>query len=128
MKEHGSILKGYWFQHKVNDDTISVFCSGLTGKESVYFNDALVSDKYSWKLKTPHHFSMNGKSYTVNIQITSLNSGAISCQFYEEGILLATEEKGLTVKANNKWLILITSLFGAVLGYFVGYELVKWIL
>ncbi|MBT1449291.1 hypothetical protein KJ365_00230 [Glaciecola sp. XM2] len=122
-----SMLKGYWFYFKHNNNDISVHGSSWSGKEVVYFNNHPVSMKRNvTSFKTTHEFEAEGVNYTVNIHLVSVLKGAVETEVFANGESIGKETLAITKKGAKKepWykvLAFIAAFFvaGAAFGYFV---------
>ena len=84
-----------WFD--VDDITLHVWCSNWTGREvvTVYQGDdkRVVSDKRSWRFKTPHAFEHNGQHYLVAF---SVGFGGAGVELYRNGVLIDSDQINTT--------------------------------
>jgi len=121
-----SMLKGYWFYFKYNNNDISVHGSSWSGKEVVYFNNHPVSMKRNiTNFKSTHEFEAEGVSYTVNVNLISVLKGAVETEVFANGESLAKQTLAIAKKGakNEPWykvLAFIVAFFvvGAAFGYF----------
>lgn len=67
-----SIVKGCWFIFHEGDKKILAGGSPLTGKEWVYVNGVLVSEKQSFKITSKHVFQIGGRSHEIEFHIPEL--------------------------------------------------------
>ncbi len=87
-KSVASFTKGYWFVHKGDNVIIKVWLSAMTGKEKVYLNDDLVSEKRNIiSINTVHHFQYNQRDYEIDVFCIHLEKAEFSCSFYIDGQL-----------------------------------------
>ena len=84
-----------WFD--VDDITLHVWCSNWTGREvvTVYQGDDkhVVSNKRSWRFKTPHAFERNGQHYLVSF---SVGFGGAGVELYRNGVLIDSDQINTT--------------------------------
>ncbi len=124
--------KGYIFLFTDGNDEIEIHGSALSGKEVVYYNEEIVSEKRSFGITSHHLFNRGDNNYKVTFTITSLLRGAIECSLYKNGELIGQEEQTMYQGSGIKLigLIIIFLAFGVIVGY-SGASLVeaflKWI-
>ncbi len=84
-----------WFD--VDDITLHVWCSNWTGREVVTVcqgdDKRVVSDKRSWRFKTPHAFEHNGQHYLVAF---SVGFGGAGVELYRNGVLIDSDQINTT--------------------------------
>ena len=69
----------------VDDITISVWCSGLTGREIVSVDDRVVSDRINWRRRSRHAFEHAGVAYTIDVIIESVWSYRCRIELHRNG-------------------------------------------
>lgn len=69
----------------VDDITISVWGSSLTGREVIRVDDQVVSDRVSWRLRTRHEFEHAGVAYIVDVIIESIFHARYRIVLYRNG-------------------------------------------
>jgi len=113
-KTQSSLTKGLWFVHNDGLNTIKIFGS-TTGKEKVYLNEELVSERRSLKLKSEHHFQDKEKNeYEVKFNTINLIKGEMDCLIIKNNEVVKSFKttfnrgKNFTLK---RFLILIVSCF-----------------
>lgn len=90
-KTQTDIKKGNWLIHEDEDNIVQVWGSNLNGKEKVYLNDVLVSEKRNLKLKGNHTFNDNkGNNYEVKIKTESITKGVVSVEIIKNDTSLKT--------------------------------------
>ena len=124
-----------WFD--VDGIIIRYWGSNWTGREmvTVIEDDAehIVSDKRSFRFKTPHEFDYQGRSYRLDL---SISSGVIELLLYRDGQLVDSDSYGSeppplinpeTDRLDWGWAmtkiilpILAGGVFGAGVGYLIG--------
>lgn len=114
-REHVSLKHGYWFYFDDEGAQIVAFASALNGKEVVFVDDEIVSNKRSFSLKTPHTFEHNGRHYELVIACENLLTGALSCSLFKDGILLSNTRKSYF--QSLKSFFIVTFLIGLVMGF-----------
>ncbi len=121
-----------YFDH--GDYTITCVASLLTGKEQVYVNDQLVSDKRSFGLKSEHHFLLGEQKARIIIRVANLLKGPYIIEFWLDDQKIDTDEWGFQrIKAQTKainanksiWEIMgiyfLWGMAGGFVGVLVGY-------
>ncbi|MCO7225397.1 hypothetical protein [Pleionea sp. CnH1-48] len=84
------------FNHQGHE--VSVCLNDLTGRQMVYVDDAIVSDKYSLLPTAIHHFRLWEKDFRIVIQRRQFFDAGVSCKFYHDLELLDEDERPLIVK------------------------------
>ena len=124
-----------YFDH--GEDTITCVASLLTGKEQVYVNDELVSEKRSFRLKSAHHFQLGEQQVTIVISVGNLLKGPYNIEVWLDGILIDRDQwdyQRMMAQSNsahaNKSMGQVLGIYflygmiggfvGALVGYFVG--------
>ncbi len=83
-----SYTNGLWFVHQEDDIIIRVWLSMLTGKEKVYANEEIVSEKRNvTSFSTVHTFRYKDIDFEVDIYSRNLMKGEFECAIYREGAL-----------------------------------------
>ncbi len=78
-KKNGfSMTTGFWFVFNDANTKIVVNGSAMTGKEYVYVNGKLISEKWSFKQKSRHVFSLGDDHYEV-LFYASMLTGQVEC-------------------------------------------------
>lgn len=121
-ESQGSIFKGIWFVFNDNENTIKVWGSGTSGKEKVYLNDKLVSEKRNLKMNSQHTFSdSNQTNYVVKTINTNIMKGVLECQLYKNGEVLKKYECRFDLKGFANAKSLLTLIGGAmIIGVLMG--------
>ena len=99
--QHVTINNGYWYYFNDQELRITAHGSGYSGKETVYLNDEVVSDKRNLGMRSSHKFRHQDNNYEVRFEVTSLLKGGVECSLYRNGQHIATETKAFLDK-NNK--------------------------
>lgn len=119
-----SFKDGYWYEFSDGEDEIAVHGSAWTGKETVYFNDEIVSDKRNLtSLKEEHIFEKSGHSYRVQMITTSLLKAEVLVQIWKDDVFIGSKAQSLAqtidIKKNLwKFLLALVAFFAA--GFLVG--------
>lgn len=80
-----SYRDGYWFHFEDGENDITVNASAISGRERIYVNDELVSDKVRWKLKSHHDIDYQGVPYQVRFKVTDILGGKLECAVSKGG-------------------------------------------
>ncbi|MCF6345208.1 MAG: hypothetical protein L3J00_01920 [Thiomicrorhabdus sp.] len=75
------------FMFHENDIKITVKSSVISGLESVYVNDKLMSKKRTFKRNSRHIFHISGIEYQVLFK-TEILKGQIKCTFFKNGQMI----------------------------------------
>lgn len=79
-RTQASLRKGNWLIHKDGENIIQIWTSNLSGKEKVFVNNELVSEKRNLKKEAFHEFSdENGVKYKVLFKTISISKGSSTC-------------------------------------------------
>ncbi|MEC8225559.1 MAG: hypothetical protein VX010_05350, partial [Pseudomonadota bacterium] len=79
---------GYKFYFQDGDNQIACFGHIMSGKEKIYVNDELVSEKRSFGFKSHHDFNYQGNAYAVDFAMQNILTGKLECSFYKTGKLV----------------------------------------
>jgi len=118
------------------EHTIKVIASFTSGKEYVYVDDQLVSEKRSFRYKSEHTFILDGKQAVIKVSIASILRGPYLIEFWLDQQLIDSDQwdmKRITqhikqAKADvPRWkrvtsFLLVLAVCGAF-GAFVGFSL-----
>ncbi|MCL1147474.1 hypothetical protein AB4298_06370 [Shewanella sp. 10N.261.52.F9] len=99
--EQVTISNGYWYYFNDQDVRITAHGSGYSGKETIYLNDEVITEKRSFGMRSSHQFCHLGSDYEVRFKVTSLFKGTVECSLYRSGEHLATETKAFLDKDNK---------------------------
>lgn len=72
----------------IGDSTIRICGSNLSGGESVFINDELVSKKYNWTFKSSHQVYFEGKHYKITVELLSVIRPQIRIRVLHDGVLV----------------------------------------
>ena len=119
-----SFRGGYNFLFEDEGHLIRVHGSAVTGKESIYVDDKLVTDKRSLGRRSCLSFAIDGIEYEAEFYVANLLTGETHCSLIKEGVHVETLKRTLkkSQQLNTKSL-LISLLTGAIAG-FCGYMIV----
>ena len=115
-REKVSFKHGYWFYFDDEGTQIVAHVSALTGKEVVFVDDEIVSNKRNFRLQATHSFAHKERQYEVTIAMVSLIKGAINCRLQRDGVLLHKTSKSFHQHTLGK-LFLVSVCLGAVFGF-----------
>jgi len=90
IENTASWLKGFWFVFKDSENTIVAGGSSVTGKEYVYINEKLFSEKRSLKKISAHELEYGENKYKIIFNVKSLLTGKVECSFFTNGELTKT--------------------------------------
>jgi hypothetical protein len=76
------IRNGYHFNFEFNGLFFRTGGSSTTGKEYVYVNDELMSEKRSRSILSEHSFSINNHHYKVEFEVLDKAKGELACRLY----------------------------------------------
>lgn len=116
-----SYREGFSFDFTDADHNISVRCSSITGKETVYVDDNLVAEKRSFRRKSSMNFNIGEDSYEVEFNVVNMLKGETHCTLIKNEAHLKTIKKALLKKnqltGKNIWIKLpLYFVCGAICG------------
>lgn len=80
-----------WFD--VDDYTIHVWASNWNGREIVRVRNGggerIVSDKRSFRFKTPHEFELNGQAFRLEFQV---GFGRVEVRLYRDDVMIDSDQ------------------------------------
>lgn len=112
---------GYKFYFQDGDNQIACFGHIMSGKEQIYVNDELVSEKRSFGFKSHHDFNYQDTAYAVDFEMQNILTGKLECSFYKAG-KLAKQSTQTALTDNPKQVAMVTLgcfIGGAIFGYAV---------
>lgn len=119
-KSEISVKKGISFVFEDEGNKICIWGSTLNGKEIIYLNDEIVSEKQNIKLKNNHYFSNSkGNEFEVKLETISILKGKLKCTVFKN----ASRIKTFTTKFNQPQYLKLdmkTILVFALLGLIIG--------
>ena len=86
---------GYKFYFQDGDDQIACFGSYFTGKEEVYINDELVSEKRSINVTSKHQFELSGNTFNVKFEMHNILTGRLECSLFKNKKLVKSQGKSM---------------------------------
>ncbi|OCW97379.1 hypothetical protein [Alishewanella sp. HH-ZS] len=121
------------------DHTIKVMCSMSSGKEQVYVDEQLVSEKRSFRYHSTHQFELDGKKAEIRVKVASIFKGPYYIEFSVDGKTIDSDEWDLArMLAHLKQLrqqqplwqrlgvYFMFGLLGGACGALIGYSLAIW--
>ena len=89
-KSQASIFKGVWLVYNDGDNTLRLFGSN-TGKERIYLNDKLISERRIFSMKNSYEFiDDKGINYTIDSVCNNLWKGAATVTVRKNSQLVRT--------------------------------------
>jgi hypothetical protein len=124
-KKQVTVRNGYWFFFEDDNNKIAMHGSAISGKETIYVNDEVVSETRNYRFKSEHLFKIKGVKYKVEFKVKNMLKGELVCRLFREDKLLKTETKAYFQKDNKT--ILITSLAtGFITGLVIAFVFLKF--
>jgi len=123
-KSQASIRKGTTFVLRNAENSIHIISSSLNGKEKIYFNKELVSEKRNLSARSQHEFKDGeGNEYKVEIESINMSMTSVECRVYKNEELLKTFRTRLNSSTNSAiilWFtfIIVACLFGLFMSTF----------
>lgn len=122
-----SLTKGVTFCFEHNGNQIKTVASCLTGKESIYVNDKLVSKRFNVGFKSIHEFSISGSQYEIEYEVENFITYRVRCTLIKDGTHIETKRFGFNHNRREYLKILaIAFALGAVSG-FVGIAVAQFL-
>ncbi len=84
-----SLLNGMWFIFKDGNREIAAYSSSTSGRESVFINGELISDKKSLRLKSIHTFTFESIDYNLVIVVHGLCMDKVQCSLAKNDVRIA---------------------------------------
>ena len=114
-----NLKEGNWFIHKDGINVIQVWGSNFNGKEKVFLNNEIVSERRNRiKKQSAHHFQdENGDQYEVKFETTSISEGVMECTIKKENKILKVFKTTYVKGKNSVFRIFIPILAGGLLVY-----------
>jgi len=121
-KSEGSLKKGIWFVFEHDGNKIGIWGSSLNGKEIVYLNDQIISEKRNLKFKGNHQFKdNNGNEFNVLFTTTNVIKGELKCEVLKNGVRIKTfTAKYIKSKYFDLKYFIIFIVFAMLFGVFMG--------
>ena len=113
---------GYKFYFQDGDDQIACFGSYFTGKEEVYVNDELISNKRNQRIHSVHQFNIGDNDFKVMFEMRNILTGRLECSLYKNGQFIKSyEQSSLLNNPKTSLKVLFGCFFGGLVG---GYLLI----
>jgi hypothetical protein len=100
------IRNGYDFRFEFNGLSFRAGGSSVSGKETIYVNDELVSSHRSMSTLSEHEFSIDGNNYKLEFEVLDKSKGELACRLYCEDKMVKL------FAAHPKRLFITKPLFG----------------
>jgi hypothetical protein len=121
-----SLLKGFWFIFRDGDREIAAHGSALSGRERIFVNGQLVSEKRSLSMTSRHQFSWEENMYEIMFHIPRILAGRMECSLMKDGIFVECFKTSYKFKFKIAKIVTAT-LAGALLGFtFAYFRLPLW--
>lgn len=82
------ITNGYFFRFEFKGVSFCAGGSPLTGKESVYVNDELISSQRSTSTLSTHEFAIHSDQYRLEFEVLDKSKGELACRLYCDDTLV----------------------------------------
>lgn len=126
--QHGSVDEtvsyrdGFHFDFEASNHKISVRCSSISGKETVFVDGELVAEKRSFRRKSSMAFSIDGDNYEVEFNVVDMLKGETHCTLIKNDLHVKTIKKALLKKnqisGKQGWMkVSVIFVFGLISGY-----------
>jgi len=110
---------GFNFIFSEEGNTIRAFGSAKSGKEQVFVNDNLMTEKRSFGRRSCLSFESNEHQYEVEFHMVNLFTGELHCTLIKDGVHVKTLKQSLAKKyqLNGKTKLLFLVSQGFVAGF-----------
>ena len=116
-----SITNGFSFAFKEGNTEITAGGSVFTGKEYVYVNDDLVSQKKSYSKNSKHPFAFDNNNYEIQFLVTNILKGRMECSLLKNDKLIKKYKMDSNYKFNIFRLLaylILGAAYGSVMSYY----------
>jgi hypothetical protein len=110
LNETVNYKDGFDFDFEDDGHQINVRCSAKSGKEFIYVNGKLETEKRSFRRKSSHFFTLGKDHYEVEFHVVKMLTGETHCTLIKNDVHVKTLRKALLPQHQ-------------VLGKFLGVEL-----
>jgi hypothetical protein len=122
VEETVNYKDGFSFDFEDASNKISVHCSSVSGKESIFFNGDLIASKRSFRRKSSMNFNIGKDAYEVEFHVIDMLKGETHCTLIKNDVHVKTIKKALLLKnqltCKNAWLkIFAYFVLGAIFGF-----------
>lgn len=115
--EEVTLRDGYWFVFEDGEEEIAANGSVWNGKEWVYFNDQLVSEKRNATSRTTEHeFTIGKDRYKLVFYMKSLMKAELECTLYKNDKQIGHDIRKPVKSGNFKKTIFKCFIAGAIAG------------
>lgn len=115
--EQVTFRDGYWFIFEDGEDEVAANGSAWSGKEWVYFNDQLVSEKRNATSRTTEHeFTSGQNSYKLVFYMKNMLKAELECTLYKNGKQIGYDLRQPMKSRNFKMTIFKCFLAGLAAG------------
>lgn len=80
-------LAGCWFVFPTEAGCIRVWGSWLSGKERIYVDERVVTERRNLRFSSEHAFLAGGQEHVVSIAVLSILKGHLSCTLRRNGTI-----------------------------------------
>lgn len=108
----------------IDDRTVHISGSNLTGYEYVYVDEELVSKKLNWTFKSSHKISIDNVIYQISIELLSVLQPQIKISVCKEGALV-DEDYIFNQAHKNSWKPFAIGMFCGGIAMYLSYKLVS---
>ncbi len=113
-----TITQGYWFFFDIDGKKVAAHGSSWSGRELVFIDDELVSDKRNYRFNSEHKFKIGERDCRLQFKVTNWLTGELVCSLFEEDALLATASKAFYEnKSSFLGMLAKMTLLGFVAGF-----------
>ncbi|MBW4622178.1 MAG: hypothetical protein KME17_22845 [Cyanosarcina radialis HA8281-LM2] len=124
-----SLSKGFWFIFRDGEREIAAHGSTITGRERIFVNGELISEKRSLSKRSEHQFTVNENIYKVIFVVPQILQGKMECSLIKDGKCIRAFK---TSPKNSKFRTLdfiILGLIGGVSGFLIShFKLPFWLI
>jgi hypothetical protein len=107
------------FEFQVDGEKLSVELSAF-GKLAISLNGKVVKSVREFGLRSTHKIDVKGTVYTIEVHVSNLFTGKITCSLFKNEELLFHQYTKAVLGEKNKYLSFILLIgFCGVLGYFI---------
>ena len=113
-------LAGVWFYQTIHGHQLAVYGSYFSGKERIWLDDELVSEKNSMKLRSRHGIDIEGQTYEIDFgfkSIWALLLGEFSLDIHSQGETLFSGTKAMLTRKQTMVAFLASFIAGGLAGY-----------
>jgi hypothetical protein len=112
---------------ELGEHNIRVEKSKESGREWVYVNEQLVSEKLSWRFKTVHSFTVQGQAVEVMVQLSGRFRGSLEIELWVDGVLKDSDEWDFRRKSWSPMTAILFIFLSGIGWAFLGFKLATWL-